>query len=618
MGELEDELERQLEEKAKRNELSSNDVKRLLRDVLTQEDVSKYVESTIAKPALHEYQLKITRAKAKELIDRIPKIAPLLCLPTPQKKSGIDVLIREELPEDSSDEEYQPLEETVEDDDDSMLAGGEASIASQACSTPAPLVPTTESDENIGQRTRSKLSLSKTPLETIEQAFIPPDITEDMYDTECDNQDWLNFLKELVQPLDTSAGQEAHDDENDPEYNIQPDELKAPDTEELRVDSAVKISKKEINDLIDELLEYTNMHEDGLPSDEEKANEDLNRLPSEPIYPITEPHNHSAKPSHSTQATSPTAPVTKHAPVPKYAKIPSMFSEEQHQLVRQQLAQHVQLLLQTFLLSCGSPFVSDELRETGKSCLMELKSREDSASVADSAFSIPTLDESLELLTTYEAFVNANLDAMLKWNQEKASHKKYVKTAWAGCAPVHPVLMKVCLRSKAFPYPLLLPRNGFRDTTKARVSHLFSPAQDLLVTLGLHDCTTNLGMKLNDAGLLKCSNLINTALIPDRSPNQILDRIRRKCIRSPENNPIRQFVEWKCTPGVEHFVVAFDRANLQPLYLQDTKLIDVSWHKVLYEERDYHQALLAQKKRKRSQNVSPVKHEVIAKEEITS
>jgi hypothetical protein len=32
-------------------------------------------------------------------------------------------------------------------------------------------------------------------------AYVPPDITADMYETECDNPDWHDFLKEFTQPL---------------------------------------------------------------------------------------------------------------------------------------------------------------------------------------------------------------------------------------------------------------------------------------------------------------------------------------------------------------------------------------------------------------------------------
>lgn len=50
-----------------------------------------------------------------------------------------------------------------------------------------------EEQANIALRTRSKLSLSSTPLEEIEEAFIPPDITTDMYDMECDDDEWRDF-----------------------------------------------------------------------------------------------------------------------------------------------------------------------------------------------------------------------------------------------------------------------------------------------------------------------------------------------------------------------------------------------------------------------------------------
>lgn len=55
--------------------------------------------------------------------------------------------------------------------------------------------------ETMGMRTRSKVSLTDIPLEDIEQSFIPPDITTDMYETVCDNEDWKQFLNEFVKPL---------------------------------------------------------------------------------------------------------------------------------------------------------------------------------------------------------------------------------------------------------------------------------------------------------------------------------------------------------------------------------------------------------------------------------
>lgn len=84
-----------------------------------------------------------------------------------------------------------------------------------------PHVPTEE--ESIGHRTRSKLCLNETPLEQIEQAFIPPDITSDMYDWEPEDE-YLGFLKELYyQPVAKEVNID-DDPEADPEYNILEDE----------------------------------------------------------------------------------------------------------------------------------------------------------------------------------------------------------------------------------------------------------------------------------------------------------------------------------------------------------------------------------------------------------
>lgn len=79
-----------------------------------------------------------------------------------------------------------------------------------------------EEDANIALRTRSKLSLSATPLEVIEEAFVPPDITTDMYDLDCDDEDWSDFLKKFTRPLDELT--KAEDEDQDPEYNVLADE----------------------------------------------------------------------------------------------------------------------------------------------------------------------------------------------------------------------------------------------------------------------------------------------------------------------------------------------------------------------------------------------------------
>jgi hypothetical protein len=62
-------------------------------------------------------------------------------------------------------------------------------------------VNTTE-EENIALRTRSKLCLQTTAIETIESTFIPPDITTDMYDFDADIDNvWKDFLTDFTKPM---------------------------------------------------------------------------------------------------------------------------------------------------------------------------------------------------------------------------------------------------------------------------------------------------------------------------------------------------------------------------------------------------------------------------------
>lgn len=154
--------------------------------------------------------------------------------------------MNEELPEDSDDDEYIPHEEESENETcntsefDSQPATPATPSSTHDTSTqtiwtedgifkvPCSKTPNPEeviNDATIALRTRSKLSLSDTPLEVIEEALIPPDITTDMYDLECDDEDWTDFLKKFTRPLDEAVqGTQEDDDEADPEYNVLADE----------------------------------------------------------------------------------------------------------------------------------------------------------------------------------------------------------------------------------------------------------------------------------------------------------------------------------------------------------------------------------------------------------
>lgn len=88
-------------------------------------------------------------------------------------------------------------------------------------------------------------------MEDMEKAFIPPDIDLDMYDCVIDDQDWKEFLTEFTKPIDKINTNEDDDTEFIP--NIHEEEI---DSEELRRDPGVKVSKKELNELMGELFDF--------------------------------------------------------------------------------------------------------------------------------------------------------------------------------------------------------------------------------------------------------------------------------------------------------------------------------------------------------------------------
>lgn len=190
-----------------------------------------------------EHAPKITRSKAKVLNKRI------LPITAPTEPSEASILIQEELGSDDEDEEYEPGNEDVhvslsillivnrslenskkvclfqsDDEQNSSLSD----IDSQPRTPKTPYTaeedtPTkytndglfkiprdrndsttslNEQDYIIAKRTRSKVSLTTTAIETIESTFQPPDISPDMYDRDNElDTDWLEFLNVLTKPI---------------------------------------------------------------------------------------------------------------------------------------------------------------------------------------------------------------------------------------------------------------------------------------------------------------------------------------------------------------------------------------------------------------------------------
>lgn len=126
---------------------------------------------------------------------------------------------------------------------------------------------------SLAYRTRSKHPLVDVPLGQLEAELLPPDITADMYDESTaqreEDRHWAKWLQGLMAP---DFEEEAEDDD-DPEYNF-PEDLDEPDLEDYRTDRAVQITKKEVNELLEELFETLQEEEEVVAEEEEHEEEE--------------------------------------------------------------------------------------------------------------------------------------------------------------------------------------------------------------------------------------------------------------------------------------------------------------------------------------------------------
>ncbi|KAM9851947.1 LOW QUALITY PROTEIN: GON-4-like protein [Aulostomus maculatus] len=316
-------LDIDLDRKSKQHNLTSSNVRTILHEVITHEHVVAMMKAAIRDTQdLPMFEPKMTRARVKQAVQQGQSLnwsltAEKTTTFTPPQFVDIDL----EEDEDSSDEEYCPDEEEEDDTAEDMFLSDTDSFASplrMQCSQ-ARLLADHEHPQHLltgssfleklnaveeeldcssafgydqcldgkaaaaddggggeedfsclAYRTRSKLPLVNVPLGQLEAELLAPDITADMYDQRTAHQKedrhWTRWLLGLVAP-DTEA--EDAEDDDDPEYNIL-DDLDEPDLEDYRTDRAVQITKKEVNELLEELFDTLQEKELVKPEEEEE------------------------------------------------------------------------------------------------------------------------------------------------------------------------------------------------------------------------------------------------------------------------------------------------------------------------------------------------------------
>ncbi|XP_026155243.1 GON-4-like protein isoform X2 [Mastacembelus armatus] len=367
-----------------------------------------------------------------------------------------------------------------------------------------PYQPLSDTEAEVGlmaYRTRSKRPLRDVPLGQLEAELQAPDITPDMYDSSSAHEDreWTDWLRGLMSS--DVDNEEECDDEDDPEYNFLAD-IDEPDLEDYRDDKAVRITKKEVNELMEELFETLKEDLAGQEVDDEGHEEE--EEPQEEAHTV---QTHTPEEQHNIgrcDDEGEDGPITelltvkqqlalirkRHTHCKTNTLTPELdtlkLNRQQKLRLQQQLQQHVQLLTQVHLLSSPVAKLHSEA-ETTKQFLFELD----------------MLAQRAELLMSSacpgfcSVFRASNLQGALQLLEElqqtpisyQPQHHPPDARGHMRCYPVMPAELAWLFATRpVFLYPELLPCASLDPGLYCpRRTAAFTAAEDCLLALGLRN-----------------------------------------------------------------------------------------------------------------------------------
>ncbi|XP_066539009.1 GON-4-like protein isoform X2 [Hoplias malabaricus] len=416
---------------------------------------------------------------------------------------------------------------------------------------------TLTSSENAGEslvacRTRSKRPLRDIPLNQLEAELRAPDITPDMY--KCvsaqEDKEWSHWLQGLM--TSHLENEEECDDEDDPEYNFL-DDLDEPDLEDYRNDRAVRITKKEVNELMDELFETfqdeLSVNEQDEEDHEERSPQGSAKFNVPQAIRFEEPLAHmltacrrtvreqlDALQQRKEQQNRPNQATSR----PTVVLIPPpctlVLTPTQKWQLQQQIQQHVQLLTQVNML-CSSVETLQSQASTTKLFLTELQSFAERAEQVRaevnpgfrSMFRVCNLQPSLHLLE--------ELKHML------LTHKTATKVTKSHAVRPYPLLPAplawLFATRSVFLYPELLPHCSLDPAIQPpRCKNLYTKGEDGLIVLGLkHFSETEFPY-----------HLMSQYLIWPKTMEQLRVRVKDMCSSRAADNVIKRYSQNHVVP----------------------------------------------------------------------
>ncbi|XP_054638264.1 GON-4-like protein isoform X2 [Dunckerocampus dactyliophorus] len=649
----EDELGRldiDLDRKSRQHNLTSCNVRTILHEVITHEHVVAMMKAAIRDTQdMPMFEPKMTRSRLKRAVQQGQCLSWSLSAEKVLQPHFVNIDLEGD--EDSSDEEYCPDEEDEEDTaEESFLSDGDSISPPKVqqsrllpeglqCS-PGHLMSTSpynltdvagpsflerlnaveeeldcgsaytsfsshrteEEEDNKGSsclafRTRSKLRLVNVPLEQLEAELLAPDITADMYEQSPPQQEedrhWTRWLQGLMAPVN----EEDADDDDDPEYNFL-DDLDEPDLEDYRTDRAVQITKREVNELLEELFETLQEQE---PAEEEEEEEE--EQPAEGEEPETGPkfnvpqalcfepplagmlterrravreqyqalqHRRALQDTtnHPTDRMNDAATTLSTWVLQSQAYPTFHLDSAQKQQLQQQIQQHVQLLTEIHLLSRGVHVLQHEASVT-KHFLEELQRfavRQEQLFHA-SSFRACNLQGALDLLQEVEQRVDtppAPPPTSRRWlptmTPSTISHAFPVlpsDTAWLFAT--RPVFL----------YPQLLPVCSLDPAHHARPHRSsFTAGEDGLIVLALK----------HFEGTVQSDHLISSYLLCKSGWNMRKHIREMSSSRAPRVNVIKSFLTEQVVPPLQLACERVQFGDQRPPVDRDTSIMP-SWLK---------------------------------------
>ena len=562
--------DQRLDAKAKSINWGRKQVKMVLRAIVQSEEMMNMLRNAglATGEKQHQQEPKMTRAMTKKVVEAGGEVVPFIMAPaTPMKAVDKDIvsLFTEDLHEEDStaeDPEYNPEYDKLNlSDDDSLFTSEQSEMGTPTTSintdsrmssvssvaTPSSTHrPTPEQfkrpfrslgtdrlqasrildfdnpDPHPGYSTRSRNPMTDTAIEEIEQMFVPFDITPDMYEVNCDNDDYTDFLKELYGSANVGVNtSNVEDVEDDPEFVYCPDEAdkQTKDPEELRNDKATKITKKEVAELMAELLECANNDKDDT-SKKKLVKRKMAPLPGKAIYDAIKEHAENAIIKEIAESTNNESCVYDI----KY-DAPLEISEQERHEISLQMQQHIQLVTQMSLLSSHNPRWAG-VRTGCDQMLSELVSS--SLATPSSLAGQSNLLTSLAVIRDWDQ-LGSDPTTITK-NKNSKKHKKR-NMNYNISTPLYSFMSQ----QSVFYYPALLPTSALCQD-QSRIA--WTPSEDHLLALAMK-ATVPLAKK---PGLMELSFALQAKYMKAKSAVQIRARMKNLKIRE-EENPVLIFIK---------------------------------------------------------------------------